>query len=77
MAQLKCMDARFDTLTTELYEVNTRVSRIAQRKARISGFTASPSSSPSLEAFEDKDADDGFDDEDASHSSDEGMTTSL
>ena len=73
MAQLKCMDARFDTLTTELYGV----SRIAQRKARISGFTASPSSSPSLEAFEDKDADDGFDDEDASHSSDKGMTTSL
>jgi len=77
MAQLKRMDARFDTLTTELYEVNTRVSRIAQRNAHISGFTTSPSSSPSLEAFEDKDADDGSNDEDARYSSDEGMTTSL
>ena len=29
MAQLKHMDTRLDTLTTELYKVNTRVSRIA------------------------------------------------
>ena len=29
MAQLKHMDTRLDTLTTELYQVNTRVSRIA------------------------------------------------
>ena len=30
MAQLQRMDARLDTLTTELYQVNTRVDRIAQ-----------------------------------------------
>ena len=30
MAQLERMDARLDTLNTELYQVNTRVSRIAQ-----------------------------------------------
>ena len=29
MAQLQCMDAHLDTLTTEMYQVNTRVSRIA------------------------------------------------
>ena len=28
MAQLKCMDARLDTLTTKLYQVNTHVSHI-------------------------------------------------
>ena len=31
MAQLQCMDARLDTLSTELYQVNVRVSRIARR----------------------------------------------
>ena len=29
MAQLQCMDARLDTLSMELYQVNVRVSRIA------------------------------------------------
>ena len=31
MAQLQCMDARLDTLSTELYQVNIRVSCIARR----------------------------------------------
>ena len=31
MAQLQCMDARLDTLSDELCQVNTRVCRIAQR----------------------------------------------
>ena len=31
MAQLQCMDARLDTLSDELCQVNTRVGRIAQR----------------------------------------------
>ena len=30
MAQLQHMDARLDTLTTELYQVNTRVGHIAR-----------------------------------------------
>ena len=30
MAQLQRMDARLDTLSTELYQVNVRVSRIAR-----------------------------------------------
>ena len=79
MAQLECMDARLDTLTIELYQVNTYVSRIAQRQAYMGGFTTSPSPFPSLEASNNEDADDGSDDddEDVSTSSDEKMTTSL
>ena len=30
MAQLQCMDAHLDTLTIEMYQVNTRVGRIAR-----------------------------------------------
>ena len=77
MAQLQCMDARLDTLTTELYQVNTRVGHITLQQARLGGFVASPS--PSLEASEDEDADDGIgddEDKDASSSNDEKMTTS-
>ena len=31
LAQLQCMDARLDTLSMELYQVNVRVSYIARR----------------------------------------------
>ena len=65
------MDARLDTLTTEFYQVNTRVGRIAWRQARLGGFVESPTPSP--EAFEDDgddgDSDDGDDDEDEDASS--------
>ena len=76
------MDARLDTLSTELYQVNTHVSRIARWQARMGGFISSPSPSSSLQALEDKDDDDGFgdddddEDEDASSSRDEEMTVS-
>ena len=66
MAQLQCMDARLDTLTTEMYQVNTRVGCIARRQAHLGGFVASPSPSP--KASKDEDADD--EDEDASSSDD-------
>ena len=71
MAQHQCMDARLDTLTTELYQVNTHVDRIARRQACLGGFTASP------EASEDEDVDDGTndEDEDASSSSDYEKTS--
>ena len=49
MVQLERMDACLDTLTTELYQVNSHVSRIAQRQARMGDFTASPSPSPSID----------------------------
>ena len=79
-AQLQCMDARLDTLTAKLYQMNTHASHISRRQACIGDFAASPSLAPSSEAFEDEDAIDGDDDddkdEDASSSSDEEMTTS-
>ena len=55
------MDARLDTLTTKLYQVNTRVSRIARQQARLGGFVESPSPPP--EASEDDD-DSDYDDDD-------------
>ena len=74
------MDACLDTLATELYQVNTRVSRIARQQARMGGFTASPSPSLSLQAFKNKDNDNGSSDDDndkdATSSGDEEMIAS-
>ena len=56
------MDARLDTLTTKLYQVNTRVSRIARWQACLGGFVESPS--PSSDASEDEDDDGDSDDDD-------------
>ena len=79
-AQLQCMDAQLDTLSDELCRVNTLVSRIARRQARLGDFVKSPS--PSLEASKDEDDDGDFDnddydeqDEDASSPNDDGITT--
>ena len=68
MAQLQRMDARLNTLSTKLYQVNVRVGRIAQRQASMGGFApeATPSPpSPVASASKDEDDDDG-DDDDAS-----------
>ena len=72
MLQLQRMDARLDTLSTELYQVNVRVGRIANRQAIMSGFAlkASPSPPPVASDFEDEDDDDGDDDDDASDDDD-------
>ena len=61
------MDACLDTLSTELYQVNIRVSRIARRQAVMGGFApkASPPPPPVASDSEDEDDDDG-DDDDAS-----------
>ena len=70
------MDARLDIFTDELCQVNTYVSRITRREARLGGFVESPSP----EASEDEDNDGDFDgddddeDEDASSYADEEMT---
>ena len=72
MAQLQRMDARLDTFSTELYQVNVRVDRIAQRQASMGGFApkATPSP-PSLVASDSEDAnDDDGDDDDASDDAD-------
>ena len=66
MAQLQHMDARLDTLSTELYQVNFRVGRIARRQASMGGFVseASPPPPPPVDSdFEDEDDDDAFDDD--------------
>ena len=78
MAQLQCMDARLDALSTELYQVNIRVGRIARRQATMGGFApeATPLPPP-LVAFDsdakdddDNDDDDNGDDDDASDDDD-------
>ena len=63
MVQLQLMDAHLDTISTELYQVNTHVGHIARRPARLGGFVES--SSPPPEAFEtSKDFDNSNDDDD-------------
>ena len=63
MAQLQRMDARLDTLSIKLYQVNVRVSCIARRQVTMGGFApkATLSPPPSV-ASEDEDDDDGDDD---------------
>ena len=78
MVQLQHMDAHLETLSDELYQVNTRVNYIAWWQARLGGFIESPS--PSLEASEDEDDDgdsddDGDEDDSASSPSDDEMST--
>ena len=71
MSQLQHMNARLDTLSDELCQVNTRVDRIAQRQAHLGGFMESHSPSPETSE------DDDDDDKDASSSSDDEMTASI
>ena len=66
------MDARLDTLSTELYQVNVRVGRIARRQAIMGGFApeASPPPPP-LVTSDSEDEDDNYgDDDDASDDND-------
>ena len=68
------MDARFDTLTNELCQVNTRVGHIAKRQTHLGGFVESPSPPP--EASDNDESDDDDDrDEDASSPNDDNMST--
>ena len=70
------MDACLDTLSTELYQVNVRVGRIAQQQATIGGFTPETSPPPTPEAFEVEDKDDG-DGATASEDDDDGDASSF
>ena len=64
MAQLQRMDAHLDTLSTELYQVNVRVSRIARRLATMGGYAPEVSPPPPpLVASNSKDGDDDDDDD--------------
>ena len=76
------MDARLDTLTIEMYQMNTRVSRIAKQQARLGGFVESPSPPPEAskddkasEDDDDSDNDDDDEDGDASSSNADEMST--
>ena len=65
MAQLQRMDTHLDTLSTELYQVNVCVGRIARRQATMGGFAleATPSPPPLVTSdSEDEDGDDSDDD---------------
>ena len=72
MVQLQRKDARLDTLSMELYQVNVRVGRIARRQASLGGFTpkATPSP-PSLVASESEDDNDSNDADGDASSTDE------
>ena len=78
MAQLQHMDARLDTFSTELYQVNVRVGRIARRQAVMGGFAlkASPPPPPVASNSEDEDDDDG-DDDDTSDDDNDGDASST
>ena len=64
MAQLQHMDARLDTLSTELYQVNVRVGRIARRQATMGDFAPEPTPSPPHPVASDSDAEDDDGDND-------------
>ena len=77
MAQLVHMDARLDTLSDKLCQVNTRVGHIAQRQAVMGGFTvvSFPSPAASEDNDDDFDDDDACEDDDASLPNDDEMST--
>ena len=72
MAQFQRMDARLDTLSTELYQVNVRVDRIARRQVTMGGFApeATLSPPPSMASDSEDENDDDGDDNDASDDDD-------
>ena len=77
MAQLQRMDARLDTLSTELYQVNIYLGYIARWQATMGRFAlkATPSPPP-LMASDSKDEDDNDgDDDDGDASSADEMST--
>ena len=79
MVQLQRMDARLDTLSIELYQVNVRVGRIARQQVSMGGFApeATPSPpSPVASDSEDDDDDDDSDDDDASDDADGDASSS-
>ena len=76
MVQLQCMDARLDTLSTELYQVNVRVGHIARQQATMGKFA--PEATPSPPSIDsDSDDDDDGDDDDASEDDDNGDASST
>ena len=58
------MDARLDTLSMELYQVNIRVGHITQRQATMGSFAPEPTPSPPHPMASDSDAEDDDDEDD-------------
>ena len=79
MAQLQRMDARLNTLSTELYQVNVRVGRIARQQVTMGGFAPEPTPSPPHPVASDSDAEDDDDDDgnDDDASEDDGDASSI
>ena len=79
MAQLQRMDARLDTLSTELYQVNVHVGRIARRQVTMGSFALEPTPSPPHPVASNSDAedDDDDDDDDDDASDDDGDASST
>ena len=78
MAQLMHMDARLETLSDELCQVNTRVGHIARQQAIMGGFTVASSPSPPAsedESDDDSSNDDADEDDGACSPSDDEMST--
>ena len=71
------MDAHLDTLSTELYQVNIHVGRIARRQATMGGYApeASPPPPPPVASESEDDDDDDSDDADGDASSTDEMST--
>ena len=69
MAQFQRMDTCLNTLSTELYQVNICVGRIARWQGTMGGFAPEASLPPLLVASDSEDDDDG-DDDDASDDDD-------
>ena len=79
MAQLQRMDARLDTLSTELYQVNICVGCIARRQVTMGGFAPEPTLSPPHPIASDSDAkdDDGDDDDTSDNDGDASSTDEM
>ena len=82
MAQLQRMDARLDTLSTELYQVNIHVDRIARWQVTMGGFAPEPTPSPphpiasNFDAKDDDD-DDGDDNDTSDDDGDDSSTDEM
>ena len=79
MAQLQRIDARLDTFSTELYQVNVCVGRVARRQVTMGGFAPEPTPSPPRPVAFDSDAEnddnDGGDDDDTSNDDGDASST--
>ena len=83
IAQLQRIDARLDTLSDELCQMNTRVGRITRRQAEMGGYTmpftpmasADKSDGSNSAADDDVTASDDEDDGNASSPSNDEMST--